>query len=205
MNQFKIGISIILAIIAIITISSFQYYQLIENELTDEEWREQINQKYNNQTVTPEIEKLLDKIKYSKIQNEESDQPFTPIPPEWTNASGPFLIDNDEYWLGQKIFVNISELEVNEKGRINVYMPVKNEKFSILYSSIEFDGSLLRNNYYFTPSLSAATGICNSDQLVGEWTMRFDGTQHRDLTFTVIDKIIPGFDKFETLKDIGKC
>ena len=37
MNQFKIGISIILVIIAIITISSFQYYQLIENELTDEE------------------------------------------------------------------------------------------------------------------------------------------------------------------------
>ena len=200
MNQFKIGISIILAIIAIITISSFQYYQLIENELTDEEWRKQINQKYDNQTVTPEIEKLLDIVKDTKIQNEQSEEPFIPRTPEWTNASGPFLIDNDEYWLGQKVFVNISGLDEKDKGRVNVYVPVVNEDYMLRYSSIAFDGSIGRNNYYFTPGLSESLGICSTDQLIGKWVMRFEGTQYPDITFTVVDKIIPGYElMFETI------
>ena len=190
MNGLKTGIPIILVIIAVAVL-------LISSTTQDEE---------TYQNTTPGIEELLDKVRDTKIQNEQSDNPFVPITPEWTNASGPFVIDNDEYWLGQKIFVNISGIDENDKGKINVYMPVANEKFSILYSSIGFDGSMGRNNYYFTPSLSAINQICHSDQLLGEWTMRFEGTEYRDITFTIINEKIPGFEpNFETLKDVGGC
>ena len=108
--------------------------------------KQEINQEETYLKTGPEIEKLLDAVEDTKIQNEQSEDPYIPQPPKWDNISGPFMIDNNEYWLGQKIFVNISGLEENEKGRINVYTPLTNEKFRILYSSIAFDGSLIRNN-----------------------------------------------------------
>ena len=190
MNGLKTGIPIILVIIAVAVL-------LISSTTQDEE---------TYQNTTPGIEELLDKVRDTKIQNEQSDNPFVPITPEWTNASGPFVIDNDEYWLGQKIFVNISGLEENEKGRINVYTPLTNEKFRILYSSIAFDGSLIRNNYYFTPSFSPTSGICSEEQLIGEWQIKFKGTQHPDLYFTVIDKKLPGFEQlFNPITGQGNC
>ena len=156
---------------------------------------------------SPEIEKLLDGIRDTKTQNEQSENPYVPQPPKWNNISGPFMIDNDEYLLGQKVFVNISGLNVNDKGSIDTFIPVTNENSRILYSSMELYGSSdLRNNYYFTPKLSAFNAICNPDQLIGDWVMKFKGTQYPDLVFTVVDKNMPGYEHlFETIKNSGNC
>ena len=206
MNGLKIVIPIILVIIAVVVIAAIQQ-EMIEPVLTDEQWREEIDQKYESQPEIPEIEKLLDKIKDTKIQNDQSENPYVPQAPTWTNESGPFKIDNEEYRLGQKVFVNISGLDVNDKGSIDIFLPVTNQNYMILYSSMKFDGSKnLQNNYYFTPKLSAYNTICNSDQLLGDWVMKFKGTQYPDLVFTVIDKQIPGFQHmYETIKNEGNC
>ena len=195
-----------LVIIAVVVIAAIQQ-EMIEPVLTDEQWREEIDQKNESQPDDPSIEKLLDQIKDTKIQNEQSENPFIPQAPKWNNISGPFMIDNDEYWLGQKVFVNISELGVNDKGSIDIFLPVTNENYMILYSSMKFDGSIsLQNNYYFTPKLSAYNTICNSDQLIGDWVMKFKETQYPDLVFTVVDKKIPGYEQlFETIKNEGNC
>ena len=196
MNGLKSGISIILVIIAVVTILIFSINQ------------QEINQEEKSDMKNPaEVEKLLDEIRDTKIQNEQSENPFVPQTPKWTNESGPFKIDDDEYWLGQKVFVNIGGLSVNDKGSIDTLMPVTNQNYMILYSSMKFDGSEnLRNNYYFTPKLSAFNAICNSDQLLGDWVMKFKGTQYPDLVFTVVDKMMPGYaDKYETIKNIGNC
>jgi hypothetical protein len=205
-NQLKIVIPIILVIIAVVVIAAIQQ-EMIEPVLTDEQWREEIDQKYESQPDDPTIEKLLDEIKDIKIQNEQSEKPYVPQGPKWNNISGPFMIDNDEYLLGQKVFVNISGLDVNDKGSVDVFLPVTNQNYMILYSSMKFDGSKdLRNNYYFTPKLSAFNALCNSDQLLGDWVMKFKGTQYPDLIFTVVDKKIPGYESlFETIKNNGNC
>ena len=195
MNELKTVILIILAIIALVTILIFNMNQ------------QEINQEKSD-VKDPQIEKLLDAIRDTKIQNEQSENPYVPRVPKWDNISGPFMIDNDEYWLGQKVFVNISGLDVNDKGSIDVFIPDDITKnYMILYSSMKFDGSRdLQNNYYFTPKLSAFNAICNSDQLIGDWVMKFKGTQYPDLIFTVVDKKVPGFiGMFDIIKNKGKC
>jgi len=155
----------------------------------------------------PEIDTLYNQIEESKRINDESEKPYIPKPPTWDNAAGPVVIDNHEYLLGQKIFVNISKLTEDDKGRIDVYKPVKNSEYMFLYSSIGFDGSQIRNNYYFTPNLSAIKGICHPDDLVGEWVMKIKDTQYPDLTFTIINEKMPGFESnYEPIqKGIGEC
>jgi hypothetical protein len=188
-NGLKTGIPIIGVIIAVAILLIFATTQEEVNQFTD-----------------PQIEKLLEQVKETKILNEQSEQPFVPQTPTWDNISGPFMIDNHEYWLGQKIFVNISGLQENEKGKINFYTPLENERFRILYSSMGFDGSVIRNNYYFTPSLQPVNGICVKEQLIGEWQIKFEGTQHPDLHFTIIDKKIPGFEfLFNSVEGQGLC
>jgi hypothetical protein len=195
-NGLKIVIPIILVIIAVVAILIFSTNQ---QEINQEEKSDVKN--------SPEIEKLLDGIRDTKTQNEQSENPYVPQPPKWNNISGPFMIDNDEYLLGQKVFVNISGLNVNDKGSIDTLMPVTNQNYMILYSSMKFDGSSdLQNNYYFTPKLSSYNAICNSDQLIGDWVMKFKGTQYPDLVFTVVDKMMPGYEQlFETIKNADNC
>lgn len=196
MSEIKIRNSIILAIIAVIGIAILLIYSTTGQNNTPQP--ELVN--------PPEINTLYDQIEETKKQNEQSDNPYIPTNPKWDNNAGPIVIDSDEYILGQKVFVNISEIDANDKGRINVYMPVHDEEYMFLYSSIGFDGSQIRNNYYFTPQLSPMREICNADQLVGEWIMRIEGTQYPDLTFTVIKEYMPGYERnYETITNVGKC
>ena len=196
MNGIKIGNSIILAIIAVIGIAILLIYSTTGQNNTPQP--ELLN--------PPEIDALYNQIEETKKQNDLSDAPYVPKEPKWNNEAGPIVIDSNEYILGQKIFVNISGINVNDKGRVNVYMPVEDAEYMFLYSSIGFDGSLTRNNYYFTPSLSPMREICNADQLIGEWVMKIEGTQYPDLTFTVIKEYMPGYERnYETITNVGKC
>jgi hypothetical protein len=164
----------------------------------------QENERESEIILTNEIESMYRDIEQAKIQNEQSKNPFIPTAPEWKNRSGPIVIDSYEYILGQKIFVNIDDLDVNDKGRINVYK--KNSDSLFLYSSIGFDGSKARNNYYFTPQLSPLKPICNPEDLVGEWVIKFQDTKYPDLTFTIINQLMPGFeDRYAPIINKGNC
>ena len=180
MNNLKIIIPIFVVITIVVII-----FNLTQNEMIKEQSAELEN--------PSEIEKLLDKIKSDKLKNDSLDNPYIPKEREWV-ASGPFKIDRSEYQLGEKIFVNIEVLDVNEKGKIVFLRPMNSTHYSP-YHIMPFDGSGQRNNYYFTPDLTKREGICSTDELIGDWKVVFQGTNYSDLEFKVIEEIIPGYEK----------
>ena len=136
----------------------------------------------------PEIQDKLDKIE--QIANSTD---YKQLEREWI-TSGPFKIDRSEYLIGEKIFVNIDALSINEKGKVVFLRPINNTHY-LSYHTMPFDGSSQRNNYYFTPDLSIPQGICNTEALIGNWKVVFQGTKYLDLKFKVIEEIIPGYEE----------
>ena len=180
MSSLKIVIPILVVITIVVII-----FNLTQNEIFDEQVTELEN--------SSEIEGLLDKINSDKAKNDSSDNPYIPIEREWI-ASGPFKIDRSEYLLGEKIFVNIDALDVNEKGKVVFLRPGNSTHYSP-YHIMPFDETGQRNNYYFTPDLSIKRGICSADELIGNWKVVFQGTKHLDLKFKVVEEILPGNEK----------
>ena len=180
MSSLKIVIAILVVITIVVII-----FNLTQNEIFDEQVTELEN--------SSEIERLLDKIKSDKAKNDSLDKPFISKEREWI-ASGPFKIDRSEYLLGEKIFVNIDALNVNEKGKVVFLRPVNSTHYSP-YHTMPFDETGQRNNYYFTPDLSIKKGICSADELIGNWKVVFQGTKHLDLKFKVVEEILPGNEK----------
>jgi len=145
---------------------------------------------------TSKIDSMLQQIKEDKIKNDNSKNPYIPKEREWI-TSGPFKIDRGEYRLGEKIFVNIDQLNTNEEGKVIVLRPI-NSTHHLTYHTMSFDESDRRNNYYFTPDLSELRGICSVDELIGNWRVVFQGTEYLDLKFKVSAEILPGFeDRYE--------
>ena len=144
----------------------------------------------SEESVSEEIQSKLDKLEKDRNENLNSQQPYIPAERDWP-TSGPFKIDRSQYLLGEKIFVNIDTLTLSDKGTMKFLIPLNDTSYKTYYS-MPFDGSRDRNNFYFTPDLSKARGICDKTQLIGNWKVIFEGTNYPDLEFEVIDKILPG-------------
>ncbi len=120
--------------------------------------------------------------------------PFISTPWVW-QTSGPFQIDREQYVLGELVLMRIGDLQPNEKGQIAFLRPL-NETHYDVYITIPFDGSQkITFNQYFKPSLSRGLGICTKDDLLGNWTVVFQGTNYDNLKFEIVDRYIPGEDK----------
>jgi len=128
-----------------------------------------------------EIEKQID----------ETTGSFTPKPREWL-TSGPFQIDKSQYLLGENIFIKVSNLAPNEKGQIAFLRPMNETHYSV-YTTIPFDAAKKNSfNQYFTPDLSRALKICTMDDLIGTWKVVFQKTNYENISFEIINEILPG-------------
>jgi len=117
--------------------------------------------------------------------------PFVAAPRVW-QTSGPFQIDREQYVLGELVLVRTGDLATNEKGQIAFLRPL-NETHYDVYMTIPFDGSQkITFNQYFKPSLSRVQGICSKADLLGNWTVVFQGTDYNQLKFEIVDRYIPG-------------
>jgi len=191
-------ISIVAVIISIsIIIFAISELQIDEKKVTEQSVSEESvseesvsEESVSEESVSEEIQSRLDKLKQDKKENLDSPQPYIPAERDWP-TSGPFKIDRSQYLLGEKVFVNIDTLSVLEKGTMIFLRPLNDTSYKTYYS-MPFDGSRDRNNFYFTPDLSFARGICDKTQLVGNWKVIFEGTNYPDLEFEIIDKILPG-------------
>jgi hypothetical protein len=141
----------------------------------------------------------------------------------WREGSGPFQIEKYEYYLGEKIFINVVDITADESGEIIFFRPAADgvNKFpkeyegipgelistKVKYMAIQFDGKEKQNfNKYFEPRFNEWKGICSTNDLVGEWIMTFSGTQYEPIHFTVLSETMPGDPRtFEPLVDIGNC
>ena len=179
-----IVIGIIIILIAIL-------YNNQEPEIIEPEIIEPTDFEFNfNDSKTKEvlgIDKKLD-----GIEKKASEYDFTPAPREWI-TSGPFQIDRSQYHLGEKIFLRIGGLDVNEKGQIAFLRPLNETHYSV-YQTIPFDGTQKNAfNYYLDVRLSKALQICTIEDITrGEWAVVFRGTDYPTIKFKFIEEFIPG-------------
>jgi len=152
-----------------------------------------VNNKTSEFEETDEISSMLKKINDDRILNEQSENPYYPQEREWI-SSGPFKIDRSQYYLGEKLFVNMEQIDHNTKGEM-VFSKILNDTHDYRYKTIKFDGSKYQQNYYFGFSLNEARGLCEKDKLVGNWKVTFEGTDTEIIKFKVIDKVMPGYER----------
>ena len=119
-----------------------------------------------------------------------------PAPKEWIN-SGPFFIDRSEYVLGEKMFINVGQIPKNLKGTM-ILSKILNSTHSYEYKKIKFDGSKPQNNFYIGMSLNMPRGLCNVDQLIGNWELIFEGTNYESIKFKVLDQYMLGSERLYT-------
>jgi len=103
-------------------------------------------------------------------------------------VSGPFSIDKSEYNLGEKIFIVVNDLKEEDKGQVIFFRPLNNTSWTN-YMVIDFDGkNKTQYNLYFEPRLSELKKICSTNELVGEWVVKFIGTEYSDINFKIMNQ-----------------
>ena len=182
MNNLKIVIPIFVVVTIIVII-----FNLTQNEIIEEQIEELEN--------TPEIQNMLEKIKKDKLENDSSDNPYMAIEREWIQ-SGPFQIDRSEYALGEKMFINIMNLNKNDKGTM-IFTKIINNTHIFEYKKMSFDGLKPQQKFYLSFDLFEKRGICTVDQLIGDWELRFvgDNGEYNSLEFKIKNQMIPGMEK----------
>ena len=183
--KIVIPISVIITIVIVV-------FSLTQNEIIEKQTSLEISDS-SEISNSSEIQSMLDKIKADKIKNDNSYQPYVPTQREWIQ-SGPFQIDKSEYALGEKIFVNIINLNKNDKGTM-IFTKIINSTHVLEYKKIQFDGSKPQQNFYLGIYLFELKKICTADQLMGDWELRFVNdyeNQFDKLDFKIKNQIIPG-------------
>jgi hypothetical protein len=183
-EKIIITLAIVIAIAFGITIATYVFVQT-PNEIEDNK-----NKKIGE---TDEIGSMLKKIEEDKIKNQQSENPYEPKEREWV-SSGPFKLDRSEYVLGERLFINLDHLDKNTKGEM-IFTKIINNTHTYQYKKIQFDGSKPQYNFYIGMNLNQQRGLCNADQLIGNWELRFEGTNYESIKFKVLDQILPGSEK----------
>ena len=177
--MIPIVIGIIIVIVGIVAMSNQESDTMEVEDTFDKELRP-------NEEVTPEIQEKIDEIESTNLENE-----YSPKDRKWI-TSGPFSIDRSEYILGEKIFMIMSGLGIDEKGQIAVLRPSNDTHYSV-YQTYPFDGKDKEAfNIYFEADLAKNQGICTVNDLIGEWRIVFRGTDYPNLEFKVVVDILPG-------------
>jgi len=184
----KIVIPILVIIIIVIVVFSLTQNGIIEK------------QTFSKTNDSAEIDGKLDKITMDKIKNDNSDESYIPTERKWIQL-GPFQIDRSEYSLGEKMFINIINLNKNDKGTM-IFTKIINSTHHWEYKKMSFDGSKPQQNFYLSFDLFEKRGICTVDQLIGDWELRFVNEQggFDSLDFKIKNQMIPGVEeRFESV------
>ena len=106
---------------------------------------------------------------------------------DWRN-SGPFFINKEQYKISENIAISIRGLKPNDIGAILFVSPEGK-----IARIAPFNGTAKSGfNTYWKPDTSTFTGLYEVKQLVGTWTMVFNGTNYEPLHFEIINEFIPG-------------
>ena len=188
MSSTKVIIPIVIGVIILI-IGIIAIYQEPEQGKIDVPLETELSPDYE---IIPEVQ---EKIKDVERTSEENT--YSPKAREWL-TSGPFQIDRSEYILGEKIFLRIGDLPYDTKGQVAFLRPL-NDTHNSVYITVPFDGTKKAAfNYYVEPQLSKTRGLCEIDDVVGDWTVVFRGTDYPNLKFEITEEMLPGTeDSFE--------
>ncbi|MDE1766266.1 MAG: hypothetical protein KGI27_08360 [Thaumarchaeota archaeon] len=127
--------------------------------------------------------------------NQKSDSQYT----QWAVTSGPFSINNSTYRLGDYVFMTVTGLKPTDVGKIVVFDPKGG-----MFTQAAFNGTMKSDfNYMFKPNTEKIEKLCTPQDLVGNWTIDFQGTQYRSISFQVINKWVEGAQA--EIKAINPC
>jgi len=103
-------------------------------------------------------------------------------------TSGPFTIDKEKYRLGDYIFMVVTGLKPNDAGKVVVYDPKGG-----VFTQVPFNGTMKSDwNYMLKPNTVRIEKLCTPQDLVGNWTMVFQGTSYKSIPFQVINEWVEG-------------
>lgn len=113
--------------------------------------------------------------------------------------SGPFAITKEKYRLGENIFMVIQGLKPNDAGKMVVFDPKGG-----VFTQVPFNGTMKSGfNYFFKPNTERIEKLCTPQDLVGNWTIAFQGTSYRPILFQVINDWVQGSQA--EIKPINPC
>jgi len=165
----SVGIAVAVGIAIIIGVIGFQIYDTTYQRTTVEEFKK-------NQ------EEGLNLIKGIK----------NVVHPENPQFLHGLKINKDKYLVGEKIFFSVQGIPMGLKDAVNFYTPE-----GILFIQYPFDGNEKTNfKHYWQPQLVKRLGICDAEQLMGKWTVLFDGLPDEKLHFQITDEILPGSEEY---------
>ena len=107
--------------------------------------------------------------------------------PDNPQLLGPLQINKDKYLLGENVYVMLKNLQPGDKGQVNFYTPGGK-----LYEEWKFNGDERDfQKKYFKPSLLKSKNLCDKNELIGEWTVMFQGYNEMTLNFEIVEEILP--------------
>lgn len=114
-------------------------------------------------------------------------------------SSGPFSINNSTYRLGDNVFMLITGLKPTDIGHIVVLDPKGGT-----FTRVPFNGTEKSSfNYYFKPDTERLEKLCTPQDLVGNWTIVFEGTHYNALSFKIVNEWVQGSQA--EIKPIDPC
>jgi len=103
-------------------------------------------------------------------------------------TSGPFAITKEKYRLGDNVFMIVQGLKPNDVGKMAVFDPKGG-----VFTQVSFNGTMKSDfNYFFKPNTEKIEKLCTPQDLVGNWTIVFQGTSYRPIPFQVINEWVQG-------------
>lgn len=119
-------------------------------------------------------------ISYESSQETKIDTSI--IEEEW-NRVGVFGTNKDTYKLGERVFFS-GPVFPNQQITIKVITPE-----GLVNREFYYDGSETQlAKFYFKPDTFRHNGLYFVEQLVGTWTIKFEGVSNEDLTFEMLNE-----------------
>ena len=175
MNR-NVGIAVAIGIAVIIVVISFQIYDSSYQRSTSEEY-------------------------YKDVDHSDKKNIKHVVYPENPQTIYGLTINKDKYLLGENVFIKIQGIPVGLKDSVQFYTPE-----GVLFFSLNFDGDEKSSvKHYFRPSLQKTLrtadmmdGLCDKNQLIGEWTVIFASMPSDKLYFQIMDETLPHSEKHYT-------
>ena len=106
--------------------------------------------------------------------------------PDNPQLLGPLQINKDKYLLGENVYVVLKDLRPQDMGAVQFFTPD-----GILFNEMGFNGENRDfQKKYFKPQLLKAKNICMKEELVGKWSVMFEGYSAK-LYFEMLPDVLP--------------
>lgn len=113
-------------------------------------------------------------------------------------SSGPFSINKSEYKLGEYVFMSVQGLKPTDVGSIIII-----DSKGGTYDHIPFNGTMKSSfNQFFKPNTQRSLTLCTPEDLVGNWTLTFQGVPYKSIPFRIVNDWIQGAQ--EEIKPVPK-